>query len=91
MLCFSRSVSSLPIQILAHLRRVLQQMLVHDRAHGGDARRAGDRVAAKGGAVVARLEDVHARLASIAPIGTPPASPFAIVVMSGRDAHVSPS
>ena len=82
----------LAIQIGAHLRRVIQQPLVQDRAHGGDARRAGDRVAAKGGAVVARLEDVaragwraSRRSAHRRPVPSP------LSMMSGRDAHVFPA
>ena len=47
--------------VRTHLERVVQQVLIENGLNGGDTGGTGNGVAAKGGAVVARREDVGAR------------------------------
>ena len=64
-------------QLLTQDGGVLEQVLVPDRPHDREGRRAGDRVAAEGRAVVAGLEQLPAApIPMQAPIGNPPPSPW---------------
>ena len=71
-------------QVIADRGGVFEQALLVDRVQHRECRGAGDRIAAKRGAVSAGSQaGGHFGRASIAPMGSPPPSALASVMMSG--------